>query len=88
MSEITPKKESAGIRWLVIFEQSASVILAALLLGLVAVYNTVNQTNQAVNAMSDRLDRFEQKTDIRIQNLERDVKALQIEQARYHRDGE
>ena len=81
-------KEPAGIRWLAIFEQSASVVLAALVIGVFATYITVSKTNDAVNALAIRMDRFEQKTDSRIQNIERDVKALQIEQARYHRDGE
>lgn len=81
-------KEPAGIRWLAIFEQSASVVLAALVIGVFATYITVSKTNDAVNALALRMDRFEQKTDSRIQNIERDVKALQIEQARYHRDGE
>lgn len=87
MSDIQPKKEPAGIRWLAIFEQSASVVLAALVIGVFATYITVSKTNDAVNALAGRMDRFEQQTDSRIQNIERDVKALQIEQARYHRDG-
>jgi predicted PurR-regulated permease PerM len=84
-TETRYSKESAGIRWLAIFEQSASVILAALLLGIVAVYSTVIQTNQTVNTLVERLERLEQKTDSRIQTLERDVKSLQIEQAKYHK---
>lgn len=84
MSQNTDEKQPAGIRWLAIFEQSASAILAAMVIGLVAIYSTVLQTNTIVTSLVERLDRLEQKTDSRIQTLERDVKLLQIEQARNH----
>jgi type II secretory pathway component PulJ len=84
MSQNTNEKQPAGIRWLAIFEQSASAILAAMVIGLVAIYSTVLQTNTIVTSLVERLDRLEQKTDSRIQTLERDVKLLQIEQARNH----
>lgn len=77
--------DNRGIRWLAIFEQSASVLLAALVLGVFATYNTVIQTNDAVNLLADRMDRLEQKTDTRIQAIERDVKQIQIDMARFHR---
>ena len=84
MPQNTNEKQPAGIRWLAIFEQSASAILAAMVIGLVAIYSTVLQTNTIVTSLVERLDRLEQKTDSRIQTLERDVKLLQIEQARNH----
>jgi hypothetical protein len=82
MSEKDLKTEPRGIRWLAIFEQSASVVLAALLLGIFAIYSNVVKSGETLTALVVRMDRFEQKTDLRIQNIERDVKQLQIEMAR------
>lgn len=85
MAETQNTSENRGIRWLAVFEQSASVLLAALVLGVFATYNTVIKTNDTVNALAERMDRLEQKTDTRIQVIERDVKQIQIDMARYHR---
>ena len=79
---MTQPSENRGIRWLAIFEQSASVLLAALLLGMAATYKSVIETNETVNSLADRFDRFDQSTNSRIQNIERDVKEIQIEMAK------
>lgn len=73
---------SPGIRWLAIFEQSASVLLAMLVAGMFATYDQVSDTNNAVDALVERMDRFEQATSSRIQALELDVKNIQIELAK------
>lgn len=78
-------ESNTGVRWLAVFEQFAAGVLIAAALGIAAVYNNTVQTNEAVDNLVERFQRFEERTDQRISNVENDVKKLQIEMARHHR---
>jgi hypothetical protein len=71
-----------GIRWLAVFEQVAGVLIVSAVLGIAAVYQTTIATNTAVWQLVTRFERFEEKTDQRIQKLESDVQQIKIDMAK------
>lgn len=81
-------EEHAGIRWLAVFEQSASLLLFALAVGSLATYMTVSRTEDQVKRLVLRLDSLEQKTDVRMQKVESDLTSLKIAVARLEREEE
>ena len=80
---------NAGIRWLSVFEQVATALIIAAVLGIAALLYSTQTLNQSFNNMNDKFDQlakrfenFETKTDKRINYVELEVDELKVEMAR------
>jgi hypothetical protein len=85
----TNETNNAGIRWLSVFEQVATALIIAAVLGIAALLYSTQTLNQSVNNMTDKFDQlakrfenFETKTDKRIDYVEFEVDQLQLDMAK------
>jgi acyl carrier protein phosphodiesterase len=81
----TNETNNAGIRWLSVFEQVATALIIAAVLGIAALLYNTQTLNQSFNNMNDKFDqlakRFEDietRTDKRIGNEEIEVEVDEL----------
>lgn len=85
----TNETNNAGIRWLSVFEQVATALIIAAVLGIGALLYSTQTLNQSFNNMNDKFDNladqfknFETKTDKRIGYVELEVDQLKVDMAK------
>lgn len=78
----TNETNNAGIRWLSVFEQVATALIIAAVLGIGALLYSTQTLNQSFNNMADQFKNFETKTDKRIGYMELEVDQLKVDMAK------
>jgi hypothetical protein len=85
----TNETNNAGIRGLSVFEQVATALIIAAVLGIAALLYSTQTLNQSFNNMNDKFDQlakrfenFETKTDKRIGYVEFEVDQLKVDMAK------